>query len=217
MEELRSTEILDKEIEADARKKAEKIQKNAEAECARILSSVDGRIKDAGETLASQYKSRIEKYEQNAKSALPLEEARFLVQFYADSVIGAFGEYLKNLGKEKRLSLIEKKCKKVVLLLSEKSKNAKLKFRAKSFGLSDSEVRTVLDFPEISLISVEETTFEKSGEEAVRGNNIHEGIILESEDGTVRIRLTIEQILREIMDEYSEELATHLFGGTLPQ
>ena len=41
MQELRSTEILDKEIEADAKRKAEAILKRAEEECADILASVD--------------------------------------------------------------------------------------------------------------------------------------------------------------------------------
>ena len=37
MQELRSTDILDKEIEADARRKAEAILKRADKECEEIL------------------------------------------------------------------------------------------------------------------------------------------------------------------------------------
>ena len=44
MEELRSTEILEKEIQSDARRKAEKILKNADADCEKILSSVETRF-----------------------------------------------------------------------------------------------------------------------------------------------------------------------------
>ena len=47
MEELRSTEILDKEIQEDARKKADKIVKNSQIEAQNILDSVDGRIEVA--------------------------------------------------------------------------------------------------------------------------------------------------------------------------
>ena len=49
MEELRSTEILDKEIEADARKKADKILKNADSEAEKILADVETRVKEAKE------------------------------------------------------------------------------------------------------------------------------------------------------------------------
>ena len=47
MEELRSTEILDREIQADARKKAENILKKAEKSCEDILNSVEKTILEA--------------------------------------------------------------------------------------------------------------------------------------------------------------------------
>ena len=43
MQELRSTDILDKEIEADARRKAEAILKRADKECEEILASVQNK------------------------------------------------------------------------------------------------------------------------------------------------------------------------------
>ena len=52
---------------------------------------------------------------------------------------------------------------------------------------------------------------------AVLMNNVHKGIILESEDSSVRVRLTIDQLVGEIEDRYSNELATTLFGGRLPE
>ena len=42
MQELRSTEILDNEIRAEARRKAENVLKRADEECAQILAGVDG-------------------------------------------------------------------------------------------------------------------------------------------------------------------------------
>ena len=39
MEELRSTEVLDKEIRADARKKAEKILDKADVDCRYIIGT----------------------------------------------------------------------------------------------------------------------------------------------------------------------------------
>ena len=47
--------------------------------------------------------------------------------------------------------------------------------------------------------------------------NLRRGIILESEDSSVRVRLTIDQLVGEIEDRYSNELATTLFGGRLPE
>ena len=44
MQELRSTEILDKEIEADARRKAEAILKKADEECVQIMEGVKTKL-----------------------------------------------------------------------------------------------------------------------------------------------------------------------------
>lgn len=207
MEELRSTEVLDREIESDARKKAEKILKNADVECAKILGGVENRIKTAVEQKNAYYKAKIERFERNTTSALPLEKERYLVKFYAESSSVSLNEYLENLGEKKRLALLEKKFKKIKNSLYGR------KFRAAVFGFEIEEAKKIVPLA----VSFSETTFKKSGEEAAFGNRIHEGIILESEDGSVRVRLTIDQIVRELFDEYSQELAEALFGGTLPE
>lgn len=211
MEELRSTEILDKEIEADARKKAEKILKNADAECERILADVANRVKEASDKKEKYYNSKIEQFEKNVNASIPLEKERFLVKFYADSVSSAFNEYLQKIGVEKRLLLIEKSLSKKSELVSGK------KFNALVFGFDLAESKKILENKKISVNSIEEISFDKSGEESALGNDVHEGIILESEDKVLRLRLTIDQIVREISDTYSEELAITLFGGKLPE
>ncbi|WP_191017516.1 hypothetical protein [Treponema zioleckii] len=212
MEELRSTEILDKEIEADARKKAEKILKNADNECERILADVKNRVNEASKQKSSLYKSKIDQFEKNVDASLPLEKERFLVKFYADSVSSALNDYLKKIGLEKRLSLLEKSIEKKSEIL-DKSK----KFTAYVFGISLESAKTLLSKKNIDTDSVVEVTFEKSGEEFTAGNDFHEGIILESDDKVMRIRLTIDQVIRELEDKYSNELASALFGGKLPE
>lgn len=211
MEELRSTEILDKEIEADARKKADKILKNADSECERILADVENRVKEASNQKSEYYKSKIESFEKNLNASVPLEKERFLADFYAKSVSEALNNYLKKLSLEKRLVLIEKSLQKKSQIVSEK------KFNAFVFGIDLSSVKKILSNQKIQINSIDKISFEKSGEESAFGNEIHEGIILESEDRCLRIRLTIDQILREIQDKYSQELALTLFGGKLPE
>ena len=46
MEELRSTEILDKEIQNDARRKVEKILQKADAECAFLKEDVERKLQE---------------------------------------------------------------------------------------------------------------------------------------------------------------------------
>lgn len=207
MEELRSTEILDKEIEADARKKADKILKNAELEAERILSGVSARVQEVEEQKEELYGSKFNQFEKNLEAALPLEKGRFLVSFYDESVSKALNAYLKGIGAERRLALIGRRFGAAKDVFGGRA------FRALAFGISAADARKIA--PGAS--SVEEIPFGRSGEEPALGNDVHEGVILESEDGTVRVRLTIDQIVRELKDKRSFELASTLFGGALPQ
>ena len=49
MQELRSTDILDKEIQADARKKAERMLAKTDSECEKLIASVESDIEKAAE------------------------------------------------------------------------------------------------------------------------------------------------------------------------
>ncbi|MBO6219746.1 MAG: V-type ATP synthase subunit E [Treponema sp.] len=212
MEELRSTEILDKEIEADARKKAEKILARADKEAQAVLADVSRRVEEARSQKTTFYSEKLAQYEKAIAEALPLEKGRYLVSFYSDAVSKAFNDYLENLGGEKRLALIEKRLNNLPQTCFEKKINASV------FGFKAADAKKILEKALAkNLAKVEEISFEKSGEEGALGNSFHEGIILSSEDGFIRVRLTIDQIVREIKDKYSQELALALFGGRLPE
>ena len=211
MEELRSTEILDKEIEADARKKAEKILAAADAECQKLLDAVDGRVQASAEEKKRYYEEKLAAFSANLDAALPLEKERFLAAFYAESVAASLNAYLAALGAEKRLALVLAKFAEAKPALSGK------KLAAAVYGFDASKAQAQLSaLLGASLSSCTETTFEKSGEACALLNDVHEGIILESEDRSVRLRLTTDQLVSELKDTYSRELATTLFGGRLP-
>ncbi len=213
MEELRSTEILDKEIEADARKKAEGILTEADAECKKLLDAVSDRVKEVAAQKSAYYDSKIATFKKNRDAALPLEQERYRVSFYTGSVADAINAYLEALDETKQLSLVEKMLVRSMYAVSEKKVDALV------FGFSVSEAKKMLEkhLSGKQILSCTETTFEKSGDEAVPLNAVHKGIVLESEDKSVRLRLTIDQMVSEIEDTYSNELAVTLFGGRLPQ
>ena len=60
MEEFRSTEILDKEIQDDARRKAEKLLKRAEIDGQKILDDVKVRIENTAKEKQAMYAARTE-------------------------------------------------------------------------------------------------------------------------------------------------------------
>ena len=78
MEELRSTDILDREIEADAKKKAGEIIKRAQEECDEILAGVQTRVKTALDQKSAFYDAKIAQCKKNAAAYVPLEKERFL-------------------------------------------------------------------------------------------------------------------------------------------
>ncbi|MBD5448218.1 MAG: hypothetical protein HDR32_10945 [Treponema sp.] len=213
MEELRSTEILDKEIEADARNKAARILSDADAECQKLLDAVADRIKEATAQKTAYYDAKIAAFKKNRDAALPLEQERYRVSFYVKSVADAYNDYFAKLGDEKLLSLIEP------LLVRSKDALAGKKVRARVFGFALGDAKKLVEkhCGAKNVLSCAETTFELSGDEAVPLNDVHKGIILESEDNAVRCRLTTDQLVGELTDRYSAELATTLFGGRLPQ
>ena len=97
MEELRSTEILDKEIQEDARKKADKIVKNSQKEAQNIIDSVSGRIETAKQEKEKLYAEKLTRFERDTNASLPLEKQRFLVSFEDEQVTNGIKNYLEKL------------------------------------------------------------------------------------------------------------------------
>lgn len=212
MEELKSTEILDKEIQETARKKAEKILKKAEEQGNQILADVETRIENARRERESYYEKKVQQYKKDLDSSLPLEKSRFLVSYVSSSVAQSIDGYLKNLEPKKRLELVLS-----MLNRSEKLfENKKINVIVYGFD-SDSVKKEISSKLKAEIVSVSSVDFSKSGEDAVDGISIHEGVILETEDRSVRVRLTVEEYIKELEDKYRKELAETLFCGRLPE
>ena len=212
MEELRSTDILDKEIQDDARKKAEKILKNADAQGQQILADVETRLESAKKDRESYYSQKAAQFKKDLDSSLPLEKSRFLVSYISSSVASAINDYLKTISQEKRIQLVLTMLNRFESLTDGKS------FEAAVYGFNLDLAKNELNKNnKLHISSFLATEFAKTGEVAVDGIEIHEGIILFSDDKVVKIRLTLEELFSELIDKYRNELAVTLFGGRLPE
>ena len=199
MEEFRSTEILDKEIQADARKKAEKILAKADVDCALLLEEVSGRIEKAKKELEDKYALKIAAFEKDQSATLPLEKERFLVSFIQSSIEKAINAYLAKLSDEEKIDLVLKKSVKIEDVLKSKKLNALY------YGFQESLVKKTVG-KKFNLISVKETEFNKMIIENDLGITDRKGIILESEDKAVRVRMTLSEVISQIQDKYRAEL-----------
>ena len=212
MEELRSTEALDKEIQSDARKKAEKILADADSESSRILNDVSKRLKKSEEERRKFYESKIRQFEHNGEASLPLEKQRFLVSYVEKSVSESIDSYLKALPEEKRFELIKALFKKSEKIFKDKKMNALV------YGIKPACAEKYLtDQLGNRLLSVSETVFEKTGQSDSTEITVHEGIILESDDKEIRCRLTLEELVCEVIEKQSRKLADTLFCGRIPE
>ena len=211
MQELRSTEILDKEILEDAQKKVQKILKNSESECRSIMSSVDDKVTKTVEEKEAALISKLESIKTNLNASLPLEKERFQVSFVENLIITKIQDYLKSLSQEKRIQLVLEKIKTIKTddyvdsLLKEKT------FTAYVYGFDIKKVEKALnDILGKRLLECQPTDFGKLilEDEILE---INEGIILESQDKEVRFRMTLTEVVEELLNNNRAELAETLF------
>lgn len=210
MQELRSSEILDQQIKADCEKRAATILSNADVQSKKILDEVDGMIDDARKELEKASRDRIEFFKKNLESSVLLEKQRILVDYIYNSVMDAMNAYLENMGQEKRLSLVVSMLAPSKELLKDKSVEAVV------FGFEIADAEKVLK----SMVNVKSSS--KGNiilleDEGVRGLKFREGIILKSDDGKITLRLTLDEKIKEILADNTQQLAVALFGGRLPE
>ena len=206
MQELRSTDILDKEIQADARKKAERMLAKADSDCAKLLASVDTDIEKAAEEKQEFFAHKLDAFEKDRMAVVPLEKERFKVSFIQNAVIQNINKYLEALTEEKRLTLVSR----------DFNFNTDRRLNAYVYGFSVSGAKKFLSSKlGDKLISCTETKFGAVALEDEIGLANPQGIILESEDKNFRCRLTLSEVIEKLLDTNRAELSATLFGGDL--
>jgi len=206
MEELRSTEILDREIQDDARRKAEKILNANEIECGRIAADVARRVSEFRAQKEREYDERIGSYRRDSEAAIPLEKQRKLVKFIDTAVQENLDRWFDGIGEGRRLSLFG------LLLERGKSVLGDSKLNIACSGYSAEAIRALVQgiFGGERIGAVVESP-------ADGGNGEHrfDGLILETEDRRILCRATRAEIREELLSLRREELSAALFGGRL--
>ncbi len=212
MEELRSIEALSNEIRNDARQRAANIVSKAEESAKALLDGVEKKVSDALAEVQKASDEKIRLCRMNNEASLPLEKERYLVSFIYDSVVNAMNEYFDSIGEDKRLEIIKKLVERSKSILDGKN------IKATVIGLDLSKVKKMLNgvFGK-SLLSCEKGETYLLEDEAVRGFNYREGILVKTEDGSVSCRLTLDEKVKEILDDNNYEISSTLFKGRLPE
>lgn len=206
MQELRSTQIVDNEIQVEARKKAEKILKKSEAEAIEILTSVDKAIERTENEKKDFYEKKFNAFKRDLEASVPLENERFKISFIQNQLTENINDYFSKMKDVQILEVVSKSCSFKV------SQNVKA--FVYGFDLSAAEKFLSQKLGK-NLISCEKTEFGKRIIEDDCGLTNLKGVILEAEDNSFRIRLTLSQIVSNLMDKEREKMAEILFGGSL--
>ncbi|MDR0602277.1 MAG: ATPase [Treponema sp.] len=107
MEELQSTEILDREILEDARKKASRILKSADENAASGAALWDKKTEEAIAELKGRYDAMLAKASAEIMARLPLDERRARSEIIEGLLSSAADDWVSGLGPERVLSLLE--------------------------------------------------------------------------------------------------------------
>jgi hypothetical protein len=108
MEELQSTEILDREILEDARKKAGRILKAADEAAAANAALWDKKTGEALAELKDRYAGMLKKASAEIMARLPLDERRARSEIIEGLLSGAAGDWASGLGRERVLAVLER-------------------------------------------------------------------------------------------------------------
>ena len=217
MEELRSTEILDREIQVDAGKKAEKILKKASIECKKIQDELPLRIESDFNERKKANEAKILQYKKNRESALPLEKLRFLIEFENLQLHDAINSYLKKIDLSGRKKILLSYAKKRSSLLENRT------FLVKYFYFNEEDLKALVR----ELFSKDAESYiqispENSGIDFIEDLDFHEGFILESlnsdsKQDSLRIRISLDEIIRSVQEDNLKKLTETLFCGRLPE
>jgi V/A-type H+-transporting ATPase subunit E len=214
MKELRSTEILDKEIEYDARKRAEKILENADEEAKKIIAGVTDKVKENLEERRSDLDAAHLHFVRDQEAVLPLDQIRYLAAFEDKAVIKALDSYLHGLSPEKKETIVAEQLAAYRPLLEGKQ------VTVECFGVNEKNAAKLVEKNSGARVTdctvVDDKTLAVHLPPAREGITLRAGVVVETVDKTVRCRATLDEKVDSIMETCNYELAVTLFGGRLP-
>lgn len=119
MEELQSTEVLDREILEDARKKAQRILKTADETGRTQAEAWEKKTADAIADAKKRYQERLEGDREEIMARLPLDKRRIRLEKIEALLHSAIRDYLAALSPDRMLALLGSELEKRLQLCPE--------------------------------------------------------------------------------------------------
>jgi len=199
MEELQSTEILDREILEDARKKALRALKTADDTVQTQSREWEKKTAESIAELDKKFNEHKEEAEEKVMARLPIDKRRTKVEKIESLLKSAVESWYKSLSRARILELLVDELKKRISLCEEFSNSAQK--RAFFHGLDKKEAETALKNANCACTADEEPA----------DTDKYPSIILET--GSVRITASIQKIVDYLLQEKRAELVAALVGN----
>ena len=199
MEELKSTDVLDKEILEDARKKANRILRQADDTVKSDTEAWEKKSGDAVEELRKKYGKRLRDNKGEIMARLPLDKRRIRSEYVEGVLQSAMTSYLTSLSREKLLSLLEWELSQRAPFLS--SANVSVIYR----HLTDGEAQAILK----KVLPKTSWTVDKPNPAYTLSGTFPE-IIIDSPE--LRIIASIDAVSVDLLSDKRAELVTALLG-----
>lgn len=203
MEELQSTEALDREILDDARKKAFKILKTADESAASSKTRWDEKLESALKGLRESYRLREEAEKHEIMARLPMDKRRVRSEKIEGFLSGAMDEFLAALDRKRLLALLEGElCRRLEASVDADAGACTIRYR----GLSGAELDSLLKnraAVRLSVLSKKEDALY-----AIKGTA--PALVLDFPG--LRITASADEAAREILLDKRAELAAALLG-----
>ncbi|MDR2053553.1 MAG: ATPase [Treponema sp.] len=206
MEELQSTEVLDREILEDARRKAQRILKTADDEAAASEEVWEKKTQKALAELNGRFEERLDLGRVEIMARLPLDRRRLALERIDRLLHEAANSYLEGLEREKLLGILARElCERSAEIGGEDSGAGGPALKVVYRFLSREEAGGLLRraFPNSAF------TFQEGSAAYLQAGSFP-GIVADS--GTVRISVSADAAVETLLSEKRGELAAALLG-----
>ncbi|MDP3176952.1 MAG: hypothetical protein Q8M76_03540 [Spirochaetaceae bacterium] len=200
MEELTTTDAIKGEILEEARRKAERVLKDADEEAVRARRS----CVDAGDRVAQEIRAsgatRVARTRSETFARIPLEKMRMRTAFVDAGLRRSVDAFLSRLGEDRIAALCG------ALLARGAGSLAGKDFRARRKGLSP---ETAAEMVALALPGA------RMSSQVEDGGLPASGLVAEAADGSVIVRATLDLVQEALLDECRGELARALCAEAL--
>ncbi|MDR1058474.1 MAG: ATPase [Treponema sp.] len=213
MEELHNTEVLDREILEDARKKAHRILKAAEDTVKEQTAAWEKKTRQELETLRRQYAERLERSREEILARLPLDKRRLRSEAMEFLLRRGMKQFLEELSRESLLSVLTGELRfrlEACAELDRETQRPRILYR----GLSAAEALGI--FKQLGLIPAAEQPPAAEEEQRpaedlafIHGGSLP-GVLIETPQ--VRISVSVDAAAETLLEDKRAELAAALLG-----